>query len=126
MFFLTELTALSLWGKVSLFNEDIECSFASYLLRIKTDETKLDSRYLNFYLNTAIGMAKIRKYRTPGVSQSNINAQNLRRIPIPLPPIDMQIALMDRIFLFEKAEDDLSIKIKKSKDLQKALINKVF
>lgn len=113
-------------GKVSLFDQDFECSFASYLLRIKTDESRLDSRFLNFFLNSSIGMAKIRKYRTPGVSQSNINAQNLRRIPIPLPSIEFQESLMGEIRLFENAEMNITKSVENSKKLQKSLINQVF
>src|SRR5690606_2466034 len=36
-------------GKVSHFNEEGIFSFASYLIRLKAKESKLDSRFLNFY-----------------------------------------------------------------------------
>ena len=113
-------------GKVSIFNVDGEYSFASYLIRLKADSTKLDSRYLNFYLNTPIGLAKIRKYRTPGVSQSNINAQNLKSIEIPLPKSSAQKELMDKIESIETGENLSILKISSSQTLQKSLINQVF
>jgi len=118
--------SFELVGKVSLFNEDGVYSFASYLIRIKTDKTMLDPRFLNYYLNSAIGLAKVRKYRTPGVSQSNINAQNLKRIPIPLPDIEFQRKLMDRIELFQGSEGSNKLKIQLSIQLQKSIINQVF
>ncbi|WKN33801.1 restriction endonuclease subunit S [Porifericola rhodea] len=113
-------------GKVSLFDEDDIYSFASYLIRIKVDQTKLDPRYLNFYMNSAIGIAKIRKYRTPGVSQSNINAQNIKRINIPVPDVSFQKMLMDKIDKFEKSAKELNLKIESAKALQKSLINQIF
>lgn len=118
--------SFELVGKVSIFNVDGKYSFASYLIRLKSDDTKLDSRFLNFYLNTPIGLAKIRKYRTPGVSQSNINAQNLKHIQIPLPNIKAQKDLMDKIESIEIGETQLTMKISSSKSLQKSLINQVF
>lgn len=118
--------SFDLVGKVSLFNVEGRFGFASYLIRLKSDSNRLDSRYLNFYLNTSLGLAKIRKYRTPGVSQSNINAQNLKNIPIPLPSITSQKELMDKIELFEKSEELCKIKVSLSKSLQKSLINQVF
>ena len=118
--------SFDLVGKVSLFNEDDIFSFASYLIRIKTEPQKLDSRYLNFFLNSSIGVTKIRKYRTPGVSQSNINAQNLKSIPIPLPPIGIQKILMNKIEAFEESEKGCLNKISISKSLQKSLINQIF
>ena len=118
--------SFELVGKVSLFDEDGVYSFASYLIRIKTDKKKLDPRFLSYYLNSAIGLAKVRKYRTPGVSQSNINAQNLKGIPIPYPDIEIQKELMDRIELFQSSEKNIVSKIDSSRTLQKSLINLVF
>lgn len=118
--------SFDLVGKVSLFDVDGEFSFASYLIRLKTDDTKLDSRFLNFYLNSSVGLAKIRKYRTPGVSQSNINAQNLKHIPVPLPDRNFQSELMNQIGIFEHAETMSNSKISHSLSLQKSLINQVF
>ena len=118
--------SFDLVGKVSLFDKVGVYSFASYLIRIKTDAEKLDSRFLNFYLNLPIGMSKIRKYRTPGVSQSNINAKNLKRVPVPTPDVGLQRELMDKVDEISQSETSLKDKIKASRALQKTLINKVF
>ena len=118
--------SFELVGKVSLFNEEEKYSFASYLIRLKADDSKLDSRYLNFYLNTPIGLAKIRKYRTPGVSQSNINAQNLKHIHIPFTGLKIQSELMDKIEKIELGERSSNSKISSSQSLQKSLINQIF
>ncbi len=118
--------SFDLVGKVSRFSAKGKYSFASYLIRIKTDESKLDSRFLNFYFNSSIGLAKIRKYRTPGVSQSNINAQNVKNVPIPLPHVNFQKELMDKIEKFETSELNIESKITSSKALQKSLINQIF
>jgi type I restriction enzyme S subunit len=113
-------------GKASIFNIDGVFSFASYLIRIKTNKEFLDSSFLNLYFNSSIGLSKIRKYRTPGVSQSNINAQNIKNIPIPLPPIDLQKRILEKIISIEENENLIESKITSSQALQKSLINQIF
>lgn len=118
--------SFDLVGKVSLFNVEGVFSYASYLIRLQAKDNKLDPRFLNFYLNSQIGLSKIRKYRTPGVSQSNINAQNLKNIPIPLPDRSDQGDLMDKIEISEESEKLSVLKISSSQALQKSLINQIF
>ena len=48
-------------GKTCIFNEEKRFSFASYLIRIVTDKSKLLPEYLNFYMNSPIGLSKIRR-----------------------------------------------------------------
>ncbi|WP_081210513.1 restriction endonuclease subunit S [Salegentibacter sediminis] len=118
--------SFDLVGKVSIFREEKDYSFASYLIRLKVDNTQLDSEFLNFFLNSAVGLSKIRKYRTPGVNQSNINAQSLKKINLPYPPLETQKKLMQKIRSFEIAEDNLNEAINSAKALQKSLINQIF
>ena len=118
--------SFDLVGKVSLFNVEGQYSFASYLIRLKVDEERLDPRFLNFYLNSTIGVAKIRRYRTPGVSQSNINAQSLKKLPIPLPSMAFQKELMDGIGAVGASELKLANKIEEGKSLLRSLINQIF
>lgn len=118
--------SFDLVGKVSLFKGEGVYSFASYLIRIQIENKILMPEFLNFYLNTAIGLAKIRKFRTPGVSQSNINAQNLKKLDLPLPSIELQMRLMNKINQFELVENIANEKIDHSRALQKNLINQIF
>lgn len=118
--------SFELVGKVSLFDVDGEYSFASYLIRIATNKEKVNPIFLNYYLNSPIGMAKIRSHRTPGVSQSNINAQNLKLIPVPVPGIDIQNLIVDKIAALSKSEQAAKLRIHSTKKLQKSLISQMF
>lgn len=62
-----------------------QASFASYLVRLDSDPTRLRSEFLNRWLNWDITQIRIRRYATPGVHQVNINPTNLRRTTIALP-----------------------------------------
>lgn len=118
--------SFELVGKVSLFDSDGEYSFASYLIRIKTNNKLLDPRFLNYYLNSPVGISTIQKYRTPGVSQSNINAQSIKKFLIPIPPISVQEEAMDKIETILANGETVFENLGYLKSLQRSLINQIF
>lgn len=84
-------------GKVSLFTVDSEMAFASYLLRLQVAKELALPMWLNHYLNLPGVQATFRRLATPGVSQTNVNAQALLKTLIPLPPIDEQRAIVKTV-----------------------------
>ena len=73
-------------GRTAIWRGQIEpASFASYLVRLIPDQSKLIPEYLNIWLNFPSTQLLIRRYATPGVHQVNINPTNLRKVLIPLP-----------------------------------------
>ncbi len=84
-------------GKVGIFQLDGLYLFASYLVRIKTDRGVLLPEFLNFYLNSDSGQAGVRAFATPGVSQCNISAGNLKKVYIPVPPLLEQESIVKEL-----------------------------
>ncbi len=73
-------------GRTGIWRGQLEqASFASYLVRLENDSSKLDNEYLNRWLNWPATQLRIRRYATPGVHQVNINPTNLRRTDLHLP-----------------------------------------
>lgn len=118
--------SFDLVGKVGIYTHDVVCSFASYLIRLIPKSEMLDSRYLARYLNSFIGEAFVRMYRTPGVNQSNINTKNLARVLMPVPPVKIQEELMDKISTLEEVGDETKTVALSTRALQKSLINQIF
>lgn len=104
--------SFELVGKTSIFEEDIDMSFASYLVRLRVDEEKLLPYYLNYYLNTKNTQNVLKEMATKAVNQSNINAEKLKSITIPLPPIKTQQKVVSYL-------DEISNKMEKIKQIQK-------
>ena len=82
--------SFDLVGKTSIFKEKGEYLYASYLLRLRVNRRLVMPEYLNYYMNSELGMSHIRKYRTPGVSQSNINSKNLLKVVVSMFPLSGQ------------------------------------
>lgn len=72
-------------GKVGIYRYDTPIVFASYLIRLCANTTKVDNYYLGHVLNSYSSQCRIKRYATPGVQQVNINATNLGKVLIPLP-----------------------------------------
>ncbi len=75
-------------GRSGIFMLDGDYVFASYLIRIKPDKKRLFSKFMAFYL--LFSLERLRKMATRAVSQANINASNLRKFKLPLPPLSEQ------------------------------------
>jgi type I restriction enzyme S subunit len=85
----------ALVGKTALVDRPIKAVFASYLIRMEPDCSKIEPRYLAQLLISEKWQAKIRALATKGVSQSNINIQNLLRLQIPVRPLKRQKIIAD-------------------------------
>jgi type I restriction enzyme S subunit len=72
-------------GKVGIYRHDRPSVFASYLIRLLPEHTKVDNYYLGQVLGSYSAQCRIKRYATPGVQQVNINATNLGKVLIPLP-----------------------------------------
>lgn len=83
-------------GKSAVYGLDREASFASYLIRLRFDTRVAHPEFVNYWLNSAWGRAWAQLAKTDGVSQSNINGSKLALMPIPLPPLDEQVVIVER------------------------------
>jgi restriction endonuclease S subunit len=72
-------------GKTGLFNMEGDYCFASYLVRVKFDQSKISSRFAAYLMNTTGFLARIRAKAARSVNQANINATILRNEPIDFP-----------------------------------------
>ncbi|MEU7978483.1 restriction endonuclease subunit S [Micromonospora sp. NPDC049081] len=84
-------------GRSGLFELDGDFVFASYLVRLRPDPSVLDSRFLNYFINSRLGQKRIRMHISKGVQQANISASKLKLVNLPLPSLAEQRKIVDRI-----------------------------
>lgn len=77
--------SFELVGKTALFDLEGDYVFASYLVRVVPEATRLMPGYLNYYLNWQRTQRYLRQVATRGASQSNISPTKLGRLKIALP-----------------------------------------
>ena len=78
--------SFDLVGKSAVWRGELEeASFASYLVRLAPDVSRLTPLYLSLWLNFTPTHIRIQQIATTAVQQTNVNPTNLRRLMIPLP-----------------------------------------
>lgn len=87
-------------GRTGVFLLDGDYVFASYLIRLKPRLEMLDPLFLTFYLTFSNN--RLKQMATKAVHQANINATNLRRFRVPLPPLKEQQTITDMLSTVDK------------------------
>ncbi len=83
-------------GKTALYDGEHEAIYAGYLIRVKCGP-KLMPEFLTYCLNSPSGRAYSWDVKADGVSQSNINAKKLAAFTFPLPSMEEQAEIVQRI-----------------------------
>lgn len=87
-------------GKTAIVH-DSGYAFAGYLVRLRTNR-KADPEFISGYLNSKRGKAILKGMCKAIIGMANINAKELRSIPIPLIPLDIQRAFAARVAEIDK------------------------
>jgi len=88
-------------GKTAIFREREVYAFAGYLVRLRVND-RADPEFVSGYLNSKRGKAVLRGMCKAIIGMANINAQELRRIPIPIPPLNLQRTFAARVAEIDK------------------------
>ena len=82
-------------GRTAIVEQTTDAVFASYLVRVAVDESRVQPRFLNFFLNWDVAQSELKKLASRGVSQANISAGKLKRFPVPVPSLNEQNEIDD-------------------------------
>ncbi len=73
-------------GRTGIFKKfsDEDLVFASYLVRVRTNYDEVLPEYLTAFLNTKYGIQDVKRRARISINQSNVNAEELKRVEIPI------------------------------------------
>lgn len=72
-------------GKCEVFAEPGDWVFASYLIRVRLDTARVLPQFASDFLNTRAGRLQIDRFSRQIIGMTNINAEELKEILIPVP-----------------------------------------
>ncbi|SDL22488.1 type I restriction enzyme, S subunit [Modicisalibacter muralis] len=104
-------------GRTGVYTLSGDHVFASYLVRLTTNRERLDPEYLCAFLNAPIGRRQVMSFATRGVSQTNVNATNLKKVLIPLPPLKYQRETVEILQANRSAVEAIKDRINETKRL---------
>ncbi len=113
-------------GKIAIFDLDINCVVASYIVVFRINQNISLPLYINFLLNTYIYRNNIKQYISKGVSQCNINQNTLKKhLDILLPPLAEQKKIAEILSLWDKAIQQTKELITYKEKYKKGLMQKL-
>lgn len=83
-------------GKTCVFDSDESFAFAGYLVRLRANKSA-DTAFISAFLNSPYGKKTLRGMCKAIIGMANINANELKKIAIPKPPVDLQLEYRRRV-----------------------------
>lgn len=83
-------------------------SFASYLIRLRFEESQCIPEFVRYYLASSSGRQAINRIRRSSAGQSNINSANIKAIALPMPNVGEQREIVARLADIERASRALA------------------
>jgi len=114
-------------GKCAVFDEPEKVViFASYLIKFKLDKKQVRPKFVLYYLMSGKGQKELQE-KSKKMAQTNINAQEISSIRIPVPPsLDDQDQLISKINGKLRLIAELEKTIKEAEDTLKDIISSLF
>ena len=82
-------------GKTAIYKGNKNAIYAGYIIRIHTISVNAD--YINYVMNSSYHRDWCDEVKTDAVNQSNINAQKLSQLYIPIPPYKEQERIVNSV-----------------------------
>jgi len=118
-------------GKMCIYDGGLEDAvFASYLIRVELDESKVLPEYFVTYMNSHLGEVERQGKLKQAVSQANINATELREMEMAIPSIEAQNEIVGSLEYMRSKIDGIMSKVNKKgslvENLPKSVLREAF
>ena len=121
--------SLELVGKAATFDrDDGDWVYASYLVRIRVDTSRVLPEYVTATINSRMGRGYVLATARRAIGMVNINAKEMAGFPISLPPLDVQRKFIDRLAEARRIGQQIQIglRVSDSANLSDAVLRKAF
>jgi type I restriction enzyme S subunit len=94
-------------GKCAVFNLEGEFGFASYIIRIRLDQSYANSYLVAAYINSPIGRSYMLSEKKQMTGQANVNSKKIKALPILLPEPSAQHRIVAELDALQAQVDRL-------------------
>jgi type I restriction enzyme, S subunit len=113
-------------GKTGIWRDDREAVAASYFIRVRADESQIAPDYLWAFMNSRHMKMVLFGTARGAIGQSNINAEELRGLRLPLPPLELQRRFALNVVQALGLEKQQSLATKQSDQAFQSLLARMF
>jgi len=111
-------------GRHGIVTKDMPCMFASYIIRFRFDESLVSNYFLSQLFQASFIKSQFLS-KMHGATNININAENIKSIKIPLPPLDEQENIVTVLGVIDSAIELADRVIAKTERLKKGLMQQL-
>jgi type I restriction enzyme S subunit len=111
-------------GRYGIITEEYPAVFASYLIRFRFDNEAVSTRYFGYAYESDICQKQLGAI-TQGSSNININADNIKSLSVPFPPILEQQKIAQILTSVDEVIEKTQAQIDKLKDLKTGMIQEL-
>lgn len=118
-------------GRCAVFGHaEVPTAFASYLIRLRFDLTRVEPEFVSLYLSSTSGRDSISAHRKTSAGQYNVNATNLLKIEVPLPALSDQrrvvMEMHQKRGLVAEVQSTIEHRAVECADLQRGILRRAF
>ena len=112
-------------GKTAVYKNNEPMAYAGYLVKLIANE-KANPDYISAYLNSMHGKTVLLNMAKSIVGMANINAEELKKIKILIPPIDLQNEFAERVIAIEAEKERMQKSLRELEDNFEGLMQSAF
>ena len=117
-------------GRVAPYLRTDAMAFASYLIRVRLDQSVASPEWVSLALATPSTRRLIEARAATTAGQYNLNLQALRTLPVPFPPLDEQRRIVAeverRLSILDATKAAIDRALERSKALRRAILERAF
>ena len=127
---INRVNSLTHLGKCVIITEQLSgVLFESNMMRAKLAAT-CDAKYLQYYLHSDSGRRRLTQDAKWAVNQASINQQDVKKTPIPVPPLAEQEAIVEivegQLSVVNYLEAEVEAKLQNAQALRQAILRHAF
>lgn len=112
-------------GKTAVYRLDKPVAYAGYLVKLISNKHS-NTEFISAFLNSKYGKATLFKMAKSIVGMANINAEELKSIPIYIPPINLQNNFAERVYKIEAVKQSMTSSLRELEHNFNALMQQSF
>ena len=113
-------------GKTGMWDGRFDAVAASYFIRIRFDLGREHPQHFTTLMNLPLMKRRLAEMARGAIGQANINAQELRSIEFPLPPLTLQREFAARVAEVRALQAQQARSRQRLEDLFQALLHRAF
>jgi len=102
---LSHINSIKHIGKTAIFTSNEKVIHGINLIKLRPNKKRLNPVFAIYIFKSKMFINVVKKYAQRAVNQASVKTSDLRNINIPLPPLEMQQAIVDEVEEYQKIID---------------------